>query len=396
MKKVLFMALALVSAMMFTACDPDSKTPTGDKTKLWPAGVDGENLYGYINKSGEMVIKANFKRANGFSCGWALVLDEDNEYAYIDKDGKKAKGAEADSYSEFYYDRARFGEGSSYSDRLYGMWDKDFQEVIPADYKYLGNNSNDGLIVFSEGGKKYGYLDEKGKVVIEEEWDDADGFDDGIAVVYEVNSSNEARYGVIDTKGNELIEMQKKSLYNLGEGRIAFYNDTKKKYGMWDKKGEEIVSATYDAGYPFTCGLALVEKNEKCGYVNTKGEEVIDLQYAGAQQFYDDVAWVQKNAESKIELIDKKGNTLFKLKDSESPQGYFHNGLCEIYNNDSHKYYYINKDNEKVYTWDPTASDKDDMPARKSLRELSNEWIKATEYGQLFIDMEKRLEQIAR
>lgn len=395
MKKVLFMALALVSAMMFTACDPDTKTPDGDKTKLWPAGVDGENLYGYINKSGEMVIKANFKDANYFSCGWALVLDEDGEYAYIDKDGKKARGAEADYYRPFYYDRARFGEKGS-NGTLYGMWDTDFQAIIPADYKSLGNNSNDGLIYFSEDAKKYGYLDEKGKVVIPDDFDYAYSFDDGIAVVVEVNSSDEARYGVIDTKGNELIEMQKKSLYNLGEARVSFYNDSKNKYGIWDKKGEEIVSATYDNIDPFTCGLALVEKNDKWGYIDTKGNEVIDLQYAGAMQFYDDVAWVQKNADSKVELIDKKGNSLFKLKDTEQPYGYFHNGLCEIYNSDSHKYYYINKDNEKVYTWDPTASDKDDMPARKSLRELSNEWIKATEYGPLFIDMEQCKAQIAR
>ena len=57
-------------------------------------------------------------------------------------------------------------------------------------------------------------------------------------------------------------------------------------------------------------------------------------------------------------------------------------------------YYYIDKNGEKVYTWDPNATD--DMPARKSLRAKGNDWIKETEYGQLFFDMEKRMEQIAR
>lgn len=64
------------------------------------------------------------------------------------------------------------------------------------------------------------------------------------------------------------------------------------------------------------------------------------------------------------------------------------------YENGLKYYYYIDKNGGKVYTWDPNATD--DMPARKSLRAKGNDWIKETEYGQLFFDMEKRMEQIAR
>lgn len=389
------MALALVSAMMFTACDPDSKTPEGDKTKLWPAGVNGESLLGYIDASGQMVIKANYKSAYGFSCGWAVVRDEDGEVLYIDKNGQKARGAEADTYSQFYYDRARFGEKGS-SKTLYGMWDTNFAVVIPADYEYLSFCSNDGLITFSEDGKSYGFMDKNGKVVIPEEFDDADGFDDGICIVVE-EGSEAYKYGVIDTKGNELIEMQKKSIYNLGEGRLSFYNSDKDKFGMWDSRGEEIIGATYDAIYSFSCGLALVEKNGKCGFIDKNGNEIISLSYAGASSFADDVAWVQKNSDSKIELIDKSGNQVLKLKDSESPNGNFHNGLCEI-RNDEGVHYYIDKNGEKIYKWDPNAKDDDDeAPARKFFSKKANiERMKATEYGARFESYEKAMERMAR
>ena len=395
MKKVFFMALALVSAMMFTACDSDTKTPTGDKTKLWPAGVNGETLYGYIDASGQMVIKAKYKAAYGFSCGWALVRDEDGDIMYIDKNGQKARSAEADSYSQFYYDRCRFGEKGS-SKTLYGMWDKNFQTVIPADFEYLSSCSSDGLITFSEDGKSYGFLDKNGKVVIPEEFDDADVFDDGICVVYE-KGSEAYKSGVIDTRGNELIEMQKRGLFNMGEGRIGFYNSDKDKYGMWDSRGEEIIGATYDDIDPFSCGLAMVEKNGKYGFIDKNGNEIISLSYVAATSFADNVAWVKKNSDSKVELIDKSGNQLLKLKDSEYPNGLFHNGLCEI-GNDEGVHFYIDKNGEKIYKWDPNAKDDDDdAPARKFFSKKANiERMKATELGVRFESYEKAMERMAR
>lgn len=269
------MAMALVSAMMFTACDPDTKTPEGDTTKLWPAGVNGETLYGYINKSGDMVIKANYDRAYGFSCGWALVA-EGSDKTYIDKNGKSAKVPDTDTYyTYFYHDYITFKEGG-----LFGKWDNNFVVAIPADYKAIGMTADNGYCFFSEDGKKYGFLDKNGKVVIADDYDYTATFDEGICVVGETKS-DEMRYAVIDTKGNELIEMQKKNLYMLGDSRIAYYNDSKKKCGMWDKRGEEIGS-TYDDIDPFTCGLALVEKNDKYGFIDKNGNEVIDLQYHAA------------------------------------------------------------------------------------------------------------------
>ncbi|MBQ2541326.1 MAG: WG repeat-containing protein, partial [Paludibacteraceae bacterium] len=266
----------------------------------------------------------------------------------------------------------------------YGMYDENFKVVIPAEYKYLGVGTEDGLIWFSEDDKEYGYLDKDGKVVIPEQFAGAAAFADGIAVVADKN----ARYGVIDKKGNFLIDYQKKSLSNLGEGRVAFYNSSTSKYGVWDKNGNEIISAKYDDIEPFTCGLALVEKNGKGGFISPKGEEVIPCRYASSGFFYDDVAWVRKSSDSRWEIINKKGETLFSLKEGEVVYTSFINGLSLVCSSDYKQWRYVNKKGETVYKWEPGSSS---MPEKRlSPEEQAREFMLSTEYAPLFHDMMRR------
>lgn len=396
MKKVLFFTMALVAGFALTSCDRDSLTPEGDTTKLWVAGEDDSDLMGYIDANGKMVIKAEYSKAYTFCCGWAFVVDESGEKMYIDKNGKAAtKVPDTDTYyTSFYYNLITFKEGG-----LFGKWDNNFKQVIPADYQALGMNSDAGLMWYSEDGKAFGFLAENGTIAINA--DDAEfaycsTFSDGLCVVGETkttDSGTEKRYGIIDEKGNYTLDPQKKQLFNMNEGRVAFYNDTKKKYGIWDKKGEEIMAATYDDMSALSCGLALVEKDNKYGFVDKNGNEVIAPKYYSAADFTDNVAWVLKSSEARWELIDKSGEQVIKLKDVESPQGLFHNGLALIYNSDANEYRYINKKGEVIYKWEPKSSSS--VPA-KTMREISLETIKASENGAIFIDMDNMKKQIAR
>ena len=86
MKKIFYL-VALFAAVMFTACDSSVQTPQGDKTKLWPAGKKGSNLWGFMDKKGNLEIAAKYDAVYRFSCGWAMVK-EDGEYQFIDKSAK--------------------------------------------------------------------------------------------------------------------------------------------------------------------------------------------------------------------------------------------------------------------------------------------------------------------
>ena len=377
MKKFMYLA-AFVCALALSACS--EPTPQGDKTQLWPAGEKGSLKWGYMDKSGKLQIKADFDGAYGFSCGWALVVEE-KDPKFIDKGGKTGKAMDASEMASyyFYYNLLPFVDG-----KLCGLYDNKFNIAIPADYADL-NIGDNGLIAFREDGEdEMGYLNKSGKVVIEPEWHYAGGFYGGIAVVMTAKKSSDGeytyKYGVIDKSGKYLIEPQKNGLFNMGEGRVGFQKSSGK-VGMMDKNGNEL-GGSYDGGDEFSCGLARVIKSlggaSKYGFVDKDGNEVISCKYAQAYHFYDDVAFVKKDADSKWEAIDKQGNSLFKLKEDEYVANAFHNGLALVYSYDEEyniTYRYIDKTGETVYRWKLSMDNSAFSPQKDLPRQISEKEI---------------------
>ncbi len=397
MKKIFYL-VALFAAVMLTACNSDTQTPQGDKTKLWPAGKKGSSLWGYINKSGEHEIAAKFDYASTFSCGWAFVI-EDKEYMFIDKNLKNKHSIDKDEFCDefFYYNHLRFEDGN-----FVGMWDKDFSVVIPADYEALGAATADKLVAFAEDSdddEGFGYLDLNGKVVIEPQWYYAYDFEDAMAVVVvKKGSGSDAsyKYGIINKKGEYLVEPQKNALFSLGENRIGMQKSSGKVV-MCDKNLEEI-SGSYDRGEPFACGMVRVYKEEKgYGFVNKNGEEIVSCKYKSARTYEDNVTFVKKDADSKWEALDKNGESLFKLKEGEYIYSGFHNGLALVYSyeDDAVNYRYIDKDGQTVYKWTPGEDEDDDddeAPRADNWEELNRRSVLQSEKGGLFLNYERAQE----
>ena len=399
MKKYFYL-IALIAAVVLTACDSSVQTPQGDKTKLWPAGKKGSKLWGYMDKNGNLEIAPKYDKVYGFSCGWALVV-EDGEYMFIDKSAKNKHSVDKDELSEnyFYYNYCPFQDG-----KYYGMWDKNFAVVIPADYEYLGYPTADKLVSFYEDvndDEGCGYLDMNGNVAIEPQWYSAYDFVDGMAVVVvKKGSGSDAsyKYGIINKKGEYLVEPQKNRLFSMGENRIGMQKSNGK-YVLCDKNLEEL-SSSYDNLYPFSCGMAQVYKNEKgYGFIDKNGQEIVSCKYMYAEEYFDDLAFVAKDADSKVEVLDKKGESILKLKEGEEPYYSFHNGLALIRNYDSdskeYNFRYIDKNGETVYKWTPgdedDDDDDDDAPAR--WRKANRRSIMQSEAGPLFLNYERAMQR---
>jgi len=396
MKKIFYL-VALFAAVVFTACDSNVQTPQGDKTKLWPAGKKDSKLFGYMDKSGNLEIAPKYDEAYGFSCGWALVV-EDKEYMFIDKSAKNKHSVDKDEIGDyyFYYNYLPFKDG-----KYRGMWDKNFAVVIPADYDFLGNPTADKLVAFSEDyygdDEGCGYLDMNGNVAIEPQWYYAHDFIDGMAVVSVIKRSGDdyvIKDGIINKKGEYLIEPQKNELFSMGENRFAMVKSNGK-IVLCDKNLEEL-SGSYDDMYVFSCGMAQVYKEDKgYGFIDKNGQEIVSCKYKEAYDYTDDVVVVKKDDDSKIEVLDKKGESILKLKDGDKTSG-FHNGLACVSNYDSDakevNYRYINKKGEVIYKWTPgddedDDDDDDEAPARWQERRRQN--ILQTEAGPLFLNYER-------
>ncbi|MBW4622700.1 MAG: WG repeat-containing protein [Cyanosarcina radialis HA8281-LM2] len=244
-------------------------------------GYKNIDKYGYIDKTGKLVIPFQFPRAGDFSEGLAAVVVDSN------------------------------GDGSTDG---YGYIDKTGKTVIQPQFDDAGN--------FSEGlapvkiNTKWGYINKQGKVIISPQFDDADRFAEGLAVVGKNtrNSDNPygSKYGYIDKKGKLAIPLKFSTAKSFSEGLAAAESTSGKTKGYINKKGKFVIRNerldTYSVG-GFSSGLAVVELNggacsaaNYCGYsyISKAGKAVIQSpedredrsDYTGAQTFSEGLAAV--------------------------------------------------------------------------------------------------------
>lgn len=77
-------------------------------------------------------------------------------------------------------------------------------------------------------------------------------------------------------------------------------------WGYKDWKGNVLIAPTFDEAYPFSEGLACVEKDGKLGYIDRNGDIVIDYRYDTATNFCQGLASVTLG--DKSGYIDPQGN----------------------------------------------------------------------------------------
>lgn len=94
---------------------------------------------------------------------------------------------------------------------------------------------NNGMLAVREKGK-WGYITEKGEMVIKPKYDTCDSFKDGFARV-RLNS----KWGIIDKSGTEIIEPKYESILPCENGVFIFFD---KWWGIMDKTGKMLVPPT--------------------------------------------------------------------------------------------------------------------------------------------------------
>ena len=253
----------------------------------------GTGKWGFINKTGEIVIPTVYDWVGGFNDGLAVVRIGD------------------------------WGSGKS------GCMDTSGNIIIPLIYDSVGWGSrsfSEGLARVSVDGK-WGFIDREGNTVIPFIYDFAEDFVEGLAAVNigGDTSGNGGKWGFIDTAGNVVVPIEYYGLYQMptndGSGRrVGFYNgiaavNLGESWGFINKAGEIIYSNIRNA-YAFAFfneGLAAVEnESNKWGFTDTAGNEVIPFLYNAAHSFNEGLAAVRIGdwETGKWGFIDKAGNVV--------------------------------------------------------------------------------------
>ncbi len=191
---------------------------------------------------------------------------------------------------------------------------------------------SDGLLLFKNTENKYGYIDNKGKIVIPAKFTYAQPFNEGVAVVSNSDADKTSKeFFIIGTKGETVAELKLDNLnmsvpmYFDGvlvcgnrvvgkDGKLLFrtpskldyvsqYNDgyasfrEDDSFGVIDKKGEVVIRAKYD--YPLTkmrnsfLFIKHVSESDEDFYYNIvfidyKGEQINEIEKVSSHSILSD------------------------------------------------------------------------------------------------------------
>lgn len=267
------------------------------------AAVSINGKYGYINKKGEYEIIPGYKDVANFSEGIAWTVKEGGPPTAINKNGEELfSNKEAQAVWSFREGMAKFmtidpGSGES----LYGFMDVDGKVVIAAQLAGV-NTFSDGLASVRNSEGKCGYIDKKGNLEINYQFDNANAFQGGRAVV-KING----KCGIIDKKGKLIINPQFDDMESDGDLYIVMINH---QIGWCDQNGKLVINPQFENANLFAnSSLAPFRMGEQFGYIDKKGKIAINPQFSYAEVFYGDLAMVSigRGGDAKFGFIDKEG-----------------------------------------------------------------------------------------
>jgi hypothetical protein len=236
--------------------------------------------YGFVDAKGKLVIPAIYSRVYEFSEG-LIGVELNGKAGFLDAQGKqvvplKFEGLQSDGFRE--------GLAAVKSKGKWGFIDKSGNTVIPFQYsecKYFAK----GLAPVAIN-QKWGYTDGSGKMVISAMYSDANVFTGELSGV----QFNEDKWAVINTAGKLLTGFKYDNVhYNYMDQQsdligVSIYNDKQIRHynGVVDSKGNEIIPLQYRSVEIYKDGLIRLENFDKnCGLVNRKGKTVLPMVYKG-------------------------------------------------------------------------------------------------------------------
>lgn len=265
-----------------------------------------ENLYGFMDHSGNVVIPAQYEQLGFFKEGLSLAM-KNGYFGYIDKGNRTVIPFKYSSGTDFEEGRAVVE-----IDGKFGMIDRTGNEVFKILFNDLGSVSEE--LVYANADSLYGYYDRNGNTRIAPKFNEAYPFSKDIAKVQV--GDNQA---FIDIYGTYVVAP--------GYPEISFFNDSllifeeDDKVGLMRKNCRVLVPAEFEEIGQLSFDRALVVKEELIGYIDGTGKQIILPQYEQYPnyqkrgQFHSNLAIVKQKG--KFGAIDLNGKVAIPLSFTE-------------------------------------------------------------------------------
>jgi hypothetical protein len=280
--------------------------------------------YGYIDKSGKIVIDLKFGLAQDFSDGVAVVAFDIHpphsgkmQYGVIDKSGRFVinpyVGVIFDSREGYL--STNFGR---IGDPTVGLIDRHGRIIINGGYEYI-HRPSEGLAASLTPNNGWGFIDLTGAWVVSPRFDYLEALSEGLATFanckgavfkpYDYRRNPECRLGYVDRGGKLVIRAQftTASPFSGGRAVVSFqpyaenssvFETEDRKFGYIDRDGRLIVDPVYSEARPFKEGLAAVrlkvaEKKFQWGYLDFAGVPATKFEFDDASDISEGLAAVR-------------------------------------------------------------------------------------------------------
>lgn len=277
--------------------------------RIWQQG-----MVGYIDQTGQVVIKPRSISSLDFSQGLAMFFATSNSqradnkqlYGFIDREGKIAiepKLTKPSNHNGNNFEFKQDGLALVEVGQRMGFIDKTGKVVMVFDE---ADAFSEGLAPVKIDGK-FGFVDTKGKVVITPKFEKAWSFSEGLAAI-----TLNGKTGFIDKFGEIAIQPQFKQAVSFSDGMAAVQVD--EKWGYIDRTGRIAIAPSDNPTYaiPFSNGRAAVTLDQDEGYIDKTGKIVIEPNYRQAETFRDGLVYLHNAETQRWEVIDVNGNVVYR------------------------------------------------------------------------------------
>lgn len=257
---------------------------------LFPAMVNTKDgtVYGYIDSSGEFIIKAQYSMAMDFNQSGLAIVCKSDLCGLIDSKGKYIVDPVYNFINPFVEERAIFSK-----ENAMGVLDDNGNVIKTKEYNFISDYSDDLAVVSilkSDSTTLYGYIDKDGNEIIPTTYLEGTDFKNGYALV----KNPDGIYEIIDKAGIVQNTFPYKYVGNYGDNLFTFSEKSGGLMGYVDIKGNVILNPQFTMALPSEDGYLIVSTSEdyigKYGIVDTSNHIIYpyiynDIKYLGANRF---------------------------------------------------------------------------------------------------------------
>lgn len=293
-----------------------------------------EDLIGYIDSLGQVVVPAIYKFGAYFFEGVAGVVRADGKSGFIDERGRVVIPFQFTGTNPFQEGLCSIGGGAIDHS---GKW------IVEPGFLLLSEFS-EGLAYASLDAEVMGYIDMTGRWVITPQFESAHRFSNGLAAV-----CRQGQWGYIDRRGSTVIPFKFDGLraqkFTNGLAGVCYRG----RWGFIDHSGQWIIQPFYEDVGDFSEGYAPVRHNGKWGLLNLRGTREMIFKYDELGEFNGGMATA--TVEGKSGFISPQESWIIAPEFDECYQ--FFGDLAVVRKGET--YSYIRRNGEIVWTSEALA-----------------------------------------